>query len=299
MSHFSNLAEFQRILGGYISGGYLRAPLPGKGRSNDAMSIKLADDDRIYVVTSFNPAFSWQECRDYIDGAMGIDRRRPPPLPSVEELLERMGARVRAMREEEAKRKATRELALTYWSQAVSPNGTLVHRYLLRRGLRDLPASIRCLDDFRMIVAVQNSRDEMIAAQITPIMPNLKRGDRRTFGARDDGAVRLGIAGAALGLAEGVETAMAAMQMTGVPTWAALGSSHMLKVWVPDCVRELHLFVDNDEAGFETAHKMIAKHKEAGRTVIPRRPPEECGDWNDYLNLTIDREGCGHILDTF
>ncbi len=44
------------------------------------------------------------------------------------------------------------------------------------------------------------------------------------LGSIGNGAVRLGRAGKALGLAEGIETGLSAQQLFEVPVWAALGS---------------------------------------------------------------------------
>lgn len=60
-------------------------------------------------------------------------------------------------------------------------------------------------------------------------------------------AVRLHPIAATLGIAEGIETALAAWHWTGIPTWAALNASLMAK-WVPPAgVEEVIVFADNDE----------------------------------------------------
>ena len=55
--------------------------------------------------------------------------------------------------------------------------------------------------------------------------------------------------GGRLGLAEGIETALSAMQLFGVPCWATLGNERFGLVTIPESVRELHLFVDHDAGG--------------------------------------------------
>jgi putative DNA primase/helicase len=102
---------------------------------------------------------------------------------------------------------------------------------------------------------------------------------RWTFAPLRDGAVRLGPAGDALGIAEGVETALAAMQLTGIPCWACLGASRMHNVAIPDIVRELHVFGDNDQPGRDAAQRMTHAHKH--RRVVLRFPPDGFGDYAD------------------
>ena len=41
-----------------------------------------------------------------------------------------------------------------------------------------------------------------------------------------------------MGIAEGVETALAAMQMTGMTVWASLGAARLDKIWLPPIVRK-------------------------------------------------------------
>ncbi len=50
-----------------------------------------------------------------------------------------------------------------------------------------------------------------------------------------------------LGVAEGVETALAAMLSKGVPTWAVVSTSGMKSFNVPNDVHELVIYADNDE----------------------------------------------------
>jgi hypothetical protein len=94
-----------------------------------------------------------------------------------------------------------------------------------------------------------------------------------------------------LGLSEGVETGLSAMQMTGVPVWASLGAGRLHRVEVPGHVEEIDIFVDNDEPGRTAAKRTAEVHIAAGRSVRLRSPPDQCKDWNDFLNLIADRDG--------
>ena len=94
-----------------------------------------------------------------------------------------------------------------------------------------------------------------------------------------------------MGLAEGVETALSAMQMAGMTVWASLGASRLHSVELPPEVEEVHVFVDNDEPGRTAAKRTADTHTSLGRRVYLRSPPDQCGDWNDFLNLIADRDG--------
>jgi hypothetical protein len=83
-----------------------------------------------------------------------------------------------------------------------------------------------------MLAAVQRYEDgEIIAVQRTELTwAGAKAAvsvPRRTVGSLYDGAVRLAAATNMLGLAEGVETALAAWQLSRIPCWACLGASRM------------------------------------------------------------------------
>lgn len=288
------LSEIARAIDGTIKGEKVVATAPGHSRADRSMAVWPTYDDRLYSVHCLTE--DWQTCRDYIDGKLGIDRRRPSPPPSPEELKrreqKRREAEIRQLRWEASRKEHARQ----QWRDATAPHGTIVDEYLARRGIVHLPASIRCLTgSLGMIAAVQGADGKIIAAQVTALTfhgaAEGRRGDRETIGKLLDGAVRLGPAGHVLGIAEGLETAMSAMAMTDVTTWATLGSDRMHDAWIPESVKELHLCVDNDDPGFKAARKTRELHEAAGRIVRIRRPPDECGDWNDFLNQIADRDG--------
>jgi len=88
-----------------------------------------------------------------------------------------------------------------------------------------------------------------------------------------------------MGVAEGIETAIAAKMIHGMPVWAALNTS-LLKSWQPPAVAKcVHIFADNDShfaghaAAFELAHRLVL----AGLVVHVRIPGEPDTDWNDCL----------------
>ena len=114
---------------------------------------------------------------------------------------------------------------------------------------------------------------------------------KRALGSLGCGAVRLAPPAAGrLGLAEGIESALSATQMFGVPRWATLGNERFGLVAIPESVRELHLFIDNDRGG-ELANQRALKAYSASCRVIQSRAPASAGfDWNDELKARLARE---------
>jgi putative DNA primase/helicase len=106
---------------------------------------------------------------------------------------------------------------------------------------------------------------------------------RITVGQMGTGAVRLAAAGATLGLAEGVETALSATELHGVPCWATLGGQRLSKITLPAEVKTVHVFADNDEPGKVAAERAAHRYTSEGKHVTLHFPPKKHGDFNDAL----------------
>lgn len=97
-------------------------------------------------------------------------------------------------------------------------------------------------------------------------------------------AVRLMDAGDVLGIAEGIETALSAAALFGVPCWAAL-NAEMLKTWEPpDEANEVVIFADNDSSfAGQAAAFTLASRLHGRKSVRIEMPPQIDTDWNDVL----------------
>ncbi|MCB5195517.1 toprim domain-containing protein [Deefgea salmonis] len=94
-----------------------------------------------------------------------------------------------------------------------------------------------------------------------------------------------------LALTEGIETALAVHQLTGLAVWSCINVAMLKTVVLPDSVREVVIYGDNDlpdhkgkNAGKEAAYILAARLVGEGRTVKVMLPPEAGTDWLDVLN---------------
>src|SRR5262249_39396683 len=108
---------------------------------------------------------------------------------------------------------------------------------------------------------------------------------KMTLGPIGGGAVRLAPAGPVLGVAEGIETALSAMEATGIPVWAALSAAGIEALGLPDppLAAEMVIFADHDPRGRRAAETAAARWHAQGRKVRICLPPEPGSDFNDLL----------------
>ena len=188
------------------------------------------------------------------------------------------------------------------WSEARSVAGTPAAAYLASRGLGAASAELRFhprtphgpapLTQFRpALIAAVRDESGLVAIHRTFLDP---RGHglaglsppRCALGRMGSGAVRLGGVATRLGLAEGVETALSATALFGVPCWATLGTERFRLVALPAEVRELLLFLDHDRGGRRA--EQLAREAFAGLERVHVHYPERVGDdWNDVLRASL------------
>jgi putative DNA primase/helicase len=100
-------------------------------------------------------------------------------------------------------------------------------------------------------------------------------------------AVRLFDIGGELGIAEGVETALAANEIFKVPTWAALSANEIETFQPLAGLRRLHIFGDNDSnfVGQLAAYALADRlHREQPDLIIEVHIPDGVDtDWLDVL----------------
>ena len=97
-------------------------------------------------------------------------------------------------------------------------------------------------------------------------------------------AIRLTPVSRSLGIAEGIETALAAAELFEVPTWSCISTSGIESFEPPEGVEQIVIFADHDAnfagqaAAYRAAHRLALKQYEV-EVVIP----PTVGDWMDQL----------------
>lgn len=189
------------------------------------------------------------------------------------------------------------DAAAALWRASHQARRTLVETYLGSRGL-GLPAtgalrfhhSLRHPGGERWPAMVALVREGAIhrtylardGSGKAPVEPS-----RMMLGPCRGGAVRLAPAGATLMVGEGIETCLAAMQATGLPAWAALSSSFLRALDLPDVVRAVIVLADGDDPGEAAARHAAQRWRDEGRRVRIARPPRGM-DFNDMLLKRIN-----------
>lgn len=221
-------------------------------------------------------------------------------------------------RQEAADRKRRTESAGTIWRATVPIKGTLAERYLQSRGLSpkfadgELHAheSLPHPDGkhYPALVARVSGLDGKGVGIWRIFVSNDGRGKapvdnaKLGLGATSGGAVRIGGVASEIGIAEGIETALACRQMifvdTGrlIPVWASLSTSGMKAIELPPEVQRVRIFADADfeklaqgkgkpSPGFEAAKTLAERLKAEGRHVVTSIPSPG-SDWMDDLRAT-------------
>lgn len=111
-------------------------------------------------------------------------------------------------------------------------------------------------------------------------------------------AVRLSPVAGRLGVAEGIETALAAHLLSGgtIPVWSAVDAGGLEALELPLQVSEVVIFADRDEngRGQDAAVKLARRLLAEGRSVKRVLPPLDFGskaDWNDLLIQGVAHAG--------
>lgn len=262
-------------------------------------------------------------CRQFPDGRAGVcgdfrtgvrstwrADRRAPMLPSERARIAAELAAAKAQREaeqlEQWQRQAPRIAALRAKAVPVSSDDTVSH-YLRARSLHldHFPTVLRFVsrlvyrhDDESttthpaMLADVQSADGTLIALHRTYLQANGSKADvptpkklTPTCGPMAGAAIRLcdpqpdGV----LGVAEGIETALAAYLGSCVPTWAAV-SAHGLASFVwPAGTRRLIVFADHDGAGLRAAEHLAQRARNASVAASVLLPTEAGTDWADVL----------------
>ena len=240
----------------------------------------------------------WTELRDRGLIGDGDDRRSPERV----EAQRRRDEAVAATERERIRRRIEQARAL--YGRGVDATGTPVETYLHSRGITiPVPPVLRFVRYCphrnggyypAMAAAVIYVDGEQIGVHKTFLRPDgsgkadlPKPEQRESCGILKAGAVRLAshCAGKALLVGEGIESTLAAMQMFGLPGWAALSATGIEALDLPDEIHEVTIVADNDANGVGYAAALTAyeRWQGEGRGVGILMPPNAGDDFNDVL----------------
>ncbi len=199
-----------------------------------------------------------------------------------------------------------RHKMLSLWAQAKPiQRGDPVYLYLQQRGVNPETAGLEIRCHERLVYQDEDSEESFHPAMLSRVIDshgcvvNLHRTYLTESGQKAPvahvkklmplpvagAAVHIGgIVGKKLCFSEGIETALAVCQMTGMPVWATLGCMN-LKAFegIPEGVREVDIFADNDAnfAGQSAAYQLANALSIRGLRVQVYVPQHEGFDWLD------------------
>ncbi len=192
--------------------------------------------------------------------------------------------------------------------------------YLAGRGLWPLPAAARLVlraalgrhadtgeaQHPIMLARVDAGDGTLCAVHRTYLEPDGAGGWRKLgvtrakmlLGPMRDGAIRLAPVAGHLALAEGIETALAAQLLLGLPAWACVSAGGLEALGLPFDVAEVTICADRDRAtatapegrGLQAGRRLAARLR--GLAVRPhiRMPLPPYGDYADVLAAKIKGE---------
>jgi putative DNA primase/helicase len=194
---------------------------------------------------------------------------------------------------------ARRQRAMALWQRGTSLTETPGEPYFNSRALESIPGNdvIRFLQDcpfgaLRVPTVLALITDAVTGEPIGVHRTAIKDdGSGKRFGADSKrmlgvvrhGAVRLQAASEHLGIAEGIETALSAMQVFKTPVWATLSSGGIASFPILPGIKLLTVFADHDQPGLAAAATCCRRYNAAGIDAEIRHPSRPDTDWNDFV----------------
>ena len=237
----------------------------------------------------------------------------PEALRRVEEIVSHGAQLSKQPRAKATSGKSLTEIAKQIWAGAnpIEP-GDAVDQYLTRRGFHmdHYPAMLRCHPGLRYYEK-KGSASKLIntfPAMVAPLISQegkavtihrtyLQNGQKapvldvkKVLSSFDGGpAIRLCEPTDELAITEGIETALAVLIRTCKPVWSAYSASNMEKLWIPDSVKKVCIYADNDAnfIGQYAAYALARRLSTTERTVCVYVPPRVGDDWADVLSRKL------------
>jgi hypothetical protein len=291
-----NAQQLTAALGGRWHGASGEARCPAHEDNKPSFSIGDGDNGRLLTCcqAGCSPEAVWAALQDrgLVERAEGrparrrrrrrTPRSRPIPEPSPNQ-----------------------DHALEIWRRAQPATGTLAEAYLRGRGIAiPVPPTIRFHPGLKhadtgqhlpaLIAATCNVDRKITGIQRIFLTFDGRRAPvnrpKMALGPLSGSAVRLAPTTDRVWLTEGVEDALALIQMMGEPAWATLGTSNFKSIKLPENIRQVILAPDGDEAGQGVIQEAAIDLAGLGREVRAAKLPAG-KDWCDVLDSFEERAG--------
>jgi hypothetical protein len=265
----SDLEVYAELLGGEVDGDFILCPSPGRPANDRSCIVRINKDGQPYIYDVEDPpGAAYRFVRERLKLA--------PPRPSANNSA----------------------FARDILSETRPAAGTLVERYLRKRALTlpippclhfhpslrhsgnggDWPAMVAERADVEgRVFAIHRTYLAYTGngkAQVDPVRMDLGRASGT--------AIRLSPVADELMIGEGIETTLSAMQLFGLPGWAAGSAVTLRQLQLPESVKSVIVLVDNDSAGENASREAAQRWISEGRRVRATRS-KVGNDFNDAL----------------
>lgn len=198
------------------------------------------------------------------------------------------------------------------WAEAkpISPDDPAAAYLYKRTGLKQFPSVLRYHSNLyhaeirqylpALVAKVTDTDNKAVNIHRTYLTDRPVQKKKMMQGPIPHGsAIRLMPYENAIGIAEGIETAISAYSIFSIPTWAGI-SANIMERWVPPKdAEEIWIFGDNDHSftGQLAAYKLAFRLADSGRKVRVAIPKIGGADWNDVLTLYGSEEARKKVLE--
>ena len=222
----------------------------------------------------------------------------------IDEIIRNVKPTISAPKREMTDAERTGALRALWAETKPAAEGDLLHAYLASRGIDvDVPDDLRFAPKVRdgdggvrpaMVAMVRDGAGKPVTLHRTFLRPDGSgkaemRSPRKLMpGSVPEGsAVRLGHARDELGIAEGIETALAASMLFEMPVWSTVSTALMASWSPPAGVSKVIIFADVDTAYGGQAAAYTLAHRITSKVEVVVKLPKAPGDWNDVAQGRI------------
>jgi len=279
-----------RAVGGDLYQGGARANIPAPGHSRCDRSISLLLSQGRLIVHGFGGA----------DWRAALQMLREQGLIDADGRVVGIGSSLAVAPDRSCRARTVRNL----WEGAAPITAaSLSFSHLRRRRVLSDPSRIADLRHHAcapisvyreksatrpaLVAGVRAPGGDLTAVELTYLDPNGCRAvglrlSRKTVGLVPAGAaVRLASAASEMLVAEGVMTALSAIERFELPGWALMAANNLAAWTPPDGVRQVLIAADRGAVGQGAAERLRRRLLAGGLGVCIRLPDPPFGDWNE------------------